>query len=147
MRNAVQPARTLTWRNRFLPPRALPVAAVIALVAAASVVLFLFDPGHYRFYPRCLLYQTTGLLCPGCGSLRALHQLLNGQVLAAIHYNALLVLATPIAAWLTVRSLIRSRRGQPQSLEFHPAWMWVALAAVFLFGVLRNLPFAHTFWL
>jgi hypothetical protein len=135
MRNALQPASKLTF------------AGGLALIAAACLVLFLFDPAHYRFYPRCLLYQTTGLLCPGCGSLRALHQLLHGQVLAAIRYNALLVLSAPVAAWLVARCLFRRLNGQTQPLGFHPAWLWAALAALCLFGVLRNLPFAHAVWL
>ena len=134
-------------RQRFLPPRALPFAVFIALVASACLVLFLFDPGQYRFYPRCILYQTTGLLCPGCGSLRALHKLLHGQVLAATHFNALLVLSTPVAAWLAVRSILRSMNGQLHSPGFHQAWLCSALAVVILFGILRNLPFAHAAWL
>jgi len=134
-------------RHRFLPPRALAFVAAVALAAGLCLILFLFDPGQYRFYPRCIFHQTTGLLCPGCGSLRALHQLLHGQVLAAVHFNALLVLGTPLAAWMTARSLFRSLNGQSQSLGLHPAWLWAALAAVILFGILRNLPFAHAAWL
>ena len=130
-------------RHRYRLPRALPFAVVFAVVAAASLILFLFDPGQYRFYPHCLLYQTTGLLCPGCGSLRALHHLLHGQVLAAVHFNGLLVLGTPVAAWLALRSFLRSLHGQAHSTGFHPAWLWAALAVVVLFGILRNLPFAH----
>jgi hypothetical protein len=37
--------------------------------------------------------------------------------------------------------------GQSQSPGFHPAWLWAALAAVVLFGILRNLPFARAVWL
>ena len=134
-------------RHPVLPPRALAFAGVVALAAGASLVLFLFDPGEYRFYPRCVFHQTTGLLCPGCGSLRALHHLLHGHVSAAVHFNALLVLSAPAAGWLAARSAFRSLNGQPQSFGFHPAWLWAALAAVVLFGILRNLPFAHAAWL
>ena len=133
--------------QKALQSHALAFTTGIALVATTCLVLFLFDPGQYRFYPRCIFHQTTGLLCPGCGSLRALHQLLHGQIVAAVHFNALLVLGTPMAAWLAVRSLSRRLNGQSQSLGLHPAWLWTALAAVVLFGILRNLPFAHAAWL
>jgi len=46
---------------------------------AGGLVLFLFDPSQYHFYPRCVMYTTTGLLCPGCGSQRALHHLFHGH--------------------------------------------------------------------
>jgi hypothetical protein len=136
-----------TLSHRSLPGRKLALTGVLALAAGLCLVLFIFDPGQCRFYPRCLLYQTTGLLCPGCGSLRAFHHLLHGQVLAAVHFNALLVLGIPVAAWLTARSLVCSFNGQPQSLGLHPRWLWFVLAAVILFGILRNLPFAHAAWL
>jgi len=136
-----------TLSHRSLPSRKLALTGVLALAAGLCLVLFLFDPGQFRFYPRCILYQTTGLLCPGCGSLRALHHLLHGQVLAAAHFNALLVLGMPAAALLMARSFLRSLNGHSQSLGLHPAWLWAALAVVFLFGILRNLPFAHAAWL
>jgi hypothetical protein len=136
-----------TLSQGSLPSRKLALTGALALAAGLCLVLFLFDPGQFRFYPRCILYQTTGLLCPGCGSLRALHHLLHGQVLAALHFNALLVAGTPVAAWLAARSFLRSSHGQAHSPGFHPAWLWAALAVVLLFGVLRNLPFAQAAWL
>lgn len=147
MRNAIQSASMPTLRHRARPSRAFAWIGGLGLAAGVCLILFLYDPGQNRFYPRCILHQTTGLLCPGCGSLRALHHLLHGQVVAAVHFNALFVLGTPVAGWLVVRSLLRSLHGQPQSLGLHPAWLWLALAAVILFGILRNLPFAHAAWL
>ncbi len=117
------------------------------MAAAASLLLFFFEPGHYRFYPRCLFHQTTGLLCPGCGSLRAMHQLLHGHFLAALHLNGLLVLSVPPACLLAGRSLLCRFKGQPQIPNFHPAWLWAGLILGILFGILRNLPFAHALWL
>ncbi len=38
-------------------------------------------------------------------------------------------------------------RNQPAAFAIHPAWLWGALAVTFLFGVLRNLPFAQVAWL
>ena len=67
------------------------VGATMSLVALAAGVLFCFDPNRYPFYPLCFFHRATGLLCPGCGSLRALHQLLHGNLATAFHFNALLV--------------------------------------------------------
>ena len=115
--------------------------------AIGGVVLFWFNPGQYAFYPFCTFYRATGLLCPGCGTLRALHQLLHGHLLAAFRFNALFVLGLAVAPWFTLQ-WARNRVGKaPHCLTVPAAWLWGALAVLVLFGVLRNLPFAHSAWL
>jgi len=121
------------------------LSAIPALLAAA--VLFLFDPARHSFYPTCLFHRATGLLCPGCGSLRALHQLFHGHLFAAIHFNALLIASLPLCAWLGARGVIRKRHNQPFFASARPLWLWCALVVLIVFGVIRNLPFAQTLWL
>ena len=131
----------------YLSSRGSGFALTVLLAAAASLLLFFFEPGRYPFYPRCLFHQTTGLLCPGCGSLRAMHQLLHGHLVAAVHLNALLVLSLPPVCWVAGRSFLRRLQGQSQLPNFHPAWLWAGLVLGVSFGILRNLPFAHALWL
>jgi hypothetical protein len=122
--------------------------AVVSLVAgAAALVLFCFDPRVYHFYPLCFFHSTTGLLCPGCGALRAAHQLLHGHLTAAFHYNPMLVAAVPFAAWLGGRFALRRVRHRRVSLGLHPKWLWLVLGAVLVVSVLRNLPGAQFAWL
>ena len=81
-----------------------PVLAVLALLGAvAGLVLFCFDPRQYPFYPVCFFHKTTGLLCPGCGALRAMHQLLHGHLATAFRFNPVLVVSLPILAWIGAR--------------------------------------------
>ena len=129
--------------------RSAPLGVISGLIIflGGATVLFFFEPGSYSFYPRCLFYQTTGLLCPGCGSLRAVHQLLHGHIAAALRFNALLVTAIPIGSWFLARSVFRAKNGSFPSLHLPPAWLWAGLAVILLFGLLRNFPFAHAFWL
>jgi hypothetical protein len=68
-------------------------------LAACGIVLFLFNPSQYSFYPRCALYTMTGIYCPGCGSTRALYQLAHGHLLTALHYNLLLILSLPFVGY------------------------------------------------
>lgn len=58
------------------------------------VVYFIYNPNDHIF-PKCMFFQLTGLQCPGCGSQRAIHQLLHGNLVEAYHYNALLVMSIP----------------------------------------------------
>ncbi len=110
------------------------------LLLGGSAVLFRFDPTQHGFYPRCQLYQMTGLQCPGCGGLRALHALLHGQVVEAFKLNPLFVLALPAAGvWITTW-LVRKRRDPAARLTLPTAWIWGGVALIILFGVVRNLP-------
>jgi len=133
--NAKQVSPATTQRS------GLALSAVLLGVLAGGV-LFIFDPARHAFYPRCLWHSATGLTCPGCGSLRALHQLLHGHLAVAFHLNPLLVLATPLVLWLCAGQIIGSGAGKriPTALT-RPPWPWILLSVVVLFGVLRNLPF------
>lgn len=42
---------------------------------------------------RCLIKQTTGVACPGCGSMRVAYALLEGRLYDALRLNALAVCA------------------------------------------------------
>ena len=118
------------------------LALALALLGVlAGLVLFCFDPAQWSFYPPCLFHQLTGLACPGCGGLRALHQLAHGHVAVAFHLNPLLVLAVPMALWLLARQLAGKHAGKRIVATLsRPPWPWIVLGVVILFGVLRNLP-------
>jgi hypothetical protein len=106
-------------------------------------VLYCFDPAQHTFYPRCIWHSLTGFVCPGCGSLRALHQLLHGRPVTAFHLNPLLVLALPLVFCLLARQIFGGGAGKLAAIAFtRPPWPWFLLGVVVLFGVARNLPFA-----
>ena len=125
-------------QSKAVRPTALTLLALFA--AVAGVVLFCFDPRQYHFYPVCFFHKTTGLLCPGCGALRALHQLLHGHLAAAFHFNPVVIVSLPILAWIGARYGWQKVRNQPASLGFRPLWLWLILTAVLVVSVLRNLP-------
>ncbi|MEI6781467.1 MAG: DUF2752 domain-containing protein [Verrucomicrobiota bacterium] len=124
--------------TKFGRPAVLTVSVLLAM--AAGLVLFYFDPRQYHFYPVCFFHQTTGLLCPGCGALRASHQLLHGHLAAAFRFNPVLVVSLPLLSWLGTRFALQKARHHPFSLGLRPVWLWLILAAVLVFSVLRNLP-------
>ncbi|HOC55116.1 MAG TPA: DUF2752 domain-containing protein [Verrucomicrobiota bacterium] len=121
------------------PARSVGVALTV-FAAVTGAVLFCFDPREFHFYPVCFFHRTTGLLCPGCGGLRALHQLLHGHLAAAFHFNPMLVLSLPVVAWLAARCGLRKARKQPALIGLRPVWLWVILAAVLVVSLLRNVP-------
>ena len=124
----------------FSAARPALLALPVLLAAAAGIVLFWFDPRQYHFYPICFFHQTTGLLCPGCGALRALHQLLHGHLATAFRFNPMLVVALPALFWLGARYCRRKAANQPAAVALRPLWLWLTLTAVLVVSVLRNLP-------
>lgn len=123
------------------------VAVLLALgVMAVAAVLWRFDPAQNRFYPRCQLYKMTGLQCPGCGGLRALHELLHGRFVAALRLNPLFVLGVPAALALTGVWLARRRRNPAEQFNLPTGWIWAGVAVFIVFGIVRNLPGMPPAW-
>lgn len=122
-------------------------AALCAGAAAALTVVFLFDPASAGFYPRCPFRLLTGLLCPGCGATRALHQLLHGRVGAALALNPLVPLYIAALGWVFLAQLALAL-GRPsftiprsgRSRLAAGSLAWTLLALVLFFWILRNLP-------
>lgn len=117
-------------------------SGMAAATVAALVILFFYSPTQYPIYPRCPLHAWTGLHCPGCGSLRAVHSLLHGDFLSALRCNALLILSSPFLALLLVNSVPAPGDKRLLKFEPRPIWIWTFVGVMLAFGVLRNLPFA-----
>jgi hypothetical protein len=106
--------------------------------------LFLFDPATHGFYPDCALRRTTGLLCPGCGTLRALHQLTHGNFAAAWGLNPFVVALLPVGFWLGTRELIWLTTGRMlPGIVTRPIFGWALVAGLVIFGILRNVPISR----
>lgn len=89
--------------------------------------------------PVCVLRQTTGVSCPGCGTQRAVHALLHGDIAAAWGFNALFVVLIPVVAFLVWVETQRRRRPQ---LYMRVYGKWTAVAAIAVLAgwmLLRNL--------
>lgn len=127
------------------PPRrhAAPVwgGLLVAVGVAVAALLYTYRPAGQFFFPRCSFYSLTGLLCPGCGGLRAVHDLLHGRLMQALQENALFVLGLPLGLvwWM------RQRRRGGAVLALSSGAVWAIFAVVVAFAILRNLPPFH--WL
>jgi hypothetical protein len=116
----------------------------LALVGAAAVavtLVALVDPNEPGHYPTCPILALTGLYCPGCGSLRAVHALAHGQVLTAASFNVLSVASLPLLAVIWLRWVRRSWKGTARARPAPAPLVWAMAAGVLLFALVRNLPF------
>jgi hypothetical protein len=108
------------------------------LAGAAMFVIYFFAPEEHRFYPRCLFYSLTGVQCPGCGGLRAMHRLLHGEFAAAWHLNPIVLILFPVAAAWSLLYLFKRELAERCALLIRqPAFLWTACAAAVLFSVVR----------
>ncbi|WP_352301936.1 DUF2752 domain-containing protein [Kineosporia sp. NBRC 101731] len=76
---------------------------VAAVTGAATGYLAVVDPNRPGHYPGCPFRALLGVYCPGCGGLRAVHDLAHGDVPAALSSNLLVTLVAPVAVVLWVR--------------------------------------------
>ncbi len=115
-------------------------AATFAL-AVGVVMLRVFDPATSGIFPPCPVHYLTGWYCPGCGSLRAIHQLLHGNLRAAWALNPLTVVLLPFLTYGLASFALFEIRGQGLPQPFlRAAWIRALCAAIILFGIVRNLP-------
>ena len=120
--------------------RVAAVAGVAATLGGAGAVAY-FDPTTAHFFPVCPLYALTGFACPGCGLTRGFHALFHGDILTAIHFNALIPIWTVIFGFTFISLVLFAVRGRGLPLnKISPHWLWVFLVVLLIFGVLRNLP-------
>ena len=91
--------------------RISPPMLLAAGLLAASVALHVRDPHQQGSWGYCPWLMLTGTYCPGCGGLRAVNDLTNGQVGAAASSNLLFVASLPLVAVLWCRSMVDRWRG------------------------------------
>lgn len=112
----------------------------ITLIAVVfGVVYFTFDPSKSSFFPKCLSLKLTGYRCPGCGSQRAIHSLLHGNLSAAWRYNAMLVVALPVMAIYGVGDIMRDRWRRFHYYLTRPWLMGTIFSLILAWWVLRNI--------
>jgi len=121
--------------------RAIKISWIACTLVVTGILSLLYfcDPAHVPIYPVCAFHLMTGLQCPGCGSLRAMHQLLHGHAVAALRLNPVFVLSIPIVGAVGIRFLHRRTQGKP-GFGLRPVWLWLFIATWLGFGVVRNLP-------
>jgi len=115
---------------------------LIVLLTTSFIALFYFwNPANNIIFPKCLFYSATNLYCPGCGSQRAIHQLLHGNLLTGLKFNYLIgflvvVLAYQCYVFVAIRYFHRTIK----NLLHKPIATKLILVVVILFWVFRNIP-------
>ncbi|WP_367276655.1 DUF2752 domain-containing protein [uncultured Psychroserpens sp.] len=103
---------------------------------------FFWDPSTYRFFPKCPFYTYTGIYCAGCGSQRAIHQIINGNIIAGLRHNYLLLLLFAVLAYKAILFiLLKVYNKSIPNLLHKPITTKIILVLVLLFWLFRNIRF------
>ena len=122
----------------------LPPVVVAVLIGAVYFVAQNEPVAKKQYYPQCQFKENTGLDCPGCGGLRATHELTNGRIMKAFRFHPGFVLSLPIFGYLFVLWIGEWRRIGEMPVPFvqpecnRPL---IVIAVLFIsFGIVRNIP-------
>lgn len=106
-----------------------------ALALGALGYVGLVDPHRPgALFPACPFKLLTGWNCPACGGLRMTHDLLHGDLAAAVTDNVYLLIGLPM---LTLWWLWRRKE---EKRAFTPAVLVVIAVTALVWTVVRNLP-------
>lgn len=114
----------------------------IILVTIFAILYRTYNPNGNVYFPKCPFRELTGLKCPGCGSQRAVHYLLNFDIFNAIKENVILVLSIPyILTGLVFDSLKNPNENilKWRKILFGRRAIFVILTIIITFWILRNI--------
>jgi hypothetical protein len=114
---------------------------VIIAVTAIMVVYINYNPSESQRFPKCPFLQITGFKCPGCGSQRAIHNLLNLEISKAFHFNSILVLSIPYVLFGLILDNLKElspKMMKWRKILYGKTSIIVVLIIILLFWLLRN---------
>jgi hypothetical protein len=116
----------------------------IIVVTLFAILYRINDPAKSNYFPKCPFYELTGFKCPGCGSQRAIHHLLNAEIYQAFKENALLVISIPYLLTGFSFDLIKNpgeRILKWRKILFGKKAIYLILSVIIAFWILRNIPY------
>ncbi|MEW2478932.1 DUF2752 domain-containing protein [Mycobacterium sp. NPDC049093] len=124
-------------------PRLGAPLGVAAAAGCACLAVWVADPTTPGgLLPTCPTKLLLGIDCPGCGSLRMIYSMLHGDLLAALRFNAVGVIALGLIVWAYLAWTYGRLRGRQIASWQHHRWSaMVALVVTVVWFIIRNLPF------
>ncbi|MDE5438231.1 DUF2752 domain-containing protein [Elizabethkingia meningoseptica] len=121
--------------------RILFTGLAILLVGGIGYIFYRFNPETSGFFLPCPFKLLTGYDCPGCGSQRAVHALLHGDIQQALRYNPLFVIAIPyvVTGFIFNREHVKEKYPKLRKTLFGQTSIYIILLIILVFGIVRNL--------
>jgi len=114
----------------------------ILLGISIAILYFFVNPSEVDFLPKCPLYVTTGIYCPGCGSQRATHQLLQLNFIGVLQQNVLYFFGLLVIGYhLTIKSVNIIFKKSYYNYIYHSKTPIIILIIILIYWILRNIPY------
>lgn len=121
----------------FNDMKKLGILISVALIISLVVVYTIYNPENTPLFPQCSIKKYTGLDCPGCGTQRSIHALLNLELIAAFSFNPLLYMGLIYGAIYLL--FFQKMSPSYRSILFGKTGALIWGAIIICFTVLRNL--------
>lgn len=119
----------------------IAAVGILLMIVVACVVLTQRHPSGMSVVPNCPTNAVLGIDCPGCGSLRAVHHLLNWRFAEAWRHNQMLIaLGLPAIGLLLVDLLSTLAVGRRAIMPFGRGVGYALAFILVAWLVARNLP-------
>jgi len=116
------------------------IATASILVICLFLFYYFYNPTEYSIFPRCPFNRITGLFCPGCGSQRAIHQILHANFTKGISHNFLIGLAVLVIVYDALIYLMNKVLNKSfKNILHYSKTTYTILILIILFWVLRNI--------
>ena len=114
---------------------------ILGVVFVGILLLYFFNnPSNSRYFAQCPFLTATGYYCTGCGSQRALHDLLHLDIIGVAKHNLLFFPAFLLIAYHWVRSYAPAKGKESlPDLIYHPKTPMVLFIIITLFTIFRNI--------
>lgn len=120
----------------------LKTMGFLLLGISVAILYFFVNPSDVNFFPKCPLYVTTGIYCPGCGSQRATHQLLQFNLFGVLQQNVLYFLGILVLGYHGIITGLNAYfKKNIYNYIYHPKTPIIILVIIIIYWVLRNIPY------
>jgi len=121
----------------------LPPGAVLGVMYFFVALANGLGKSDHSSVAECGVRNLTGFHCPGCGGTRCAESIIGGDWISAMAYNPLLMsgflIFMSVSLYLIVRITILGKPS-PRIPNIQSKWIWLGVAGIALFTVLRNIP-------
>jgi hypothetical protein len=112
---------------------------LLILIAGLAVLFFVLNPSEHQIFPRCIFHSITGYYCPGCGSQRAIHQLLHLNFAGVVDNNFLFIPAFLLIVYHYLHQMAnRIFKWKLPNIFYFKSTPWIIFGVVIVFWIVRN---------
>ncbi len=113
----------------------------IGLITLAFIYK-VYNPLENAYFPKCPFKELTSYKCPGCGSQRAIHYLLNFDISNAVKQNILLIISIPyllLGFVFDIKKNLTYRMLKWRKILFGKRAIFAILFIIISYWIIRNI--------